>query len=131
MPPKLFSFTHFRKNASATPLVSHTFKTKDLKPFRFTHLQKKGGGSLRRAAAVIPSELEILAGDEGSQRFERREPQSANHLSPVYPEVGRTTNHESLCLSPLPSSLTNFASARPSVSALTSLLPANTLTSRT
>src|SRR5947209_14082282 len=44
MPPKLFSFTHFRKNASATPLVSHTFKTKDLKPFRFTHFQKKGGG---------------------------------------------------------------------------------------
>src|SRR2546425_11876017 len=27
MSPKLFSFTHFRKNASATPLVSHTFKT--------------------------------------------------------------------------------------------------------
>src|SRR5712691_4346777 len=44
MPPKLFSFTQFRKNASATPLVSHTFKTKDLKPFRFTHLQKKGWG---------------------------------------------------------------------------------------
>src|SRR6266568_9671354 len=43
MPPKLFSFTHFRKNASATPLVSHTFKTKDLKPFRFTHLQKNVG----------------------------------------------------------------------------------------
>src|SRR2546422_460869 len=39
-----FSFTHFRKNASATPLVSHTFKTKDLKPFRFTHFQKNGGG---------------------------------------------------------------------------------------
>src|SRR5437879_1382090 len=44
MSPKLFSFTHFRKNGSATPLESHTFKTKDLKPFRFTHLQKKGGG---------------------------------------------------------------------------------------
>ena len=44
MPPKLFSFTHFRKNASVTPLVSHTFKTKDLKPFRFIHFQKKGGG---------------------------------------------------------------------------------------
>src|SRR5947209_543985 len=44
MPPKLFSFTHFAKNASANPLVSHTFKTKDLKPFRFTHFQKKGGG---------------------------------------------------------------------------------------
>src|SRR5713226_6277849 len=27
MPPKLFSFTHFHRNASATPLVSHTFKT--------------------------------------------------------------------------------------------------------
>src|SRR5713226_6984258 len=40
---KPFRFTHFRKNASATPLVSHTFKTKDLKPFRFTHFQKKGG----------------------------------------------------------------------------------------
>src|SRR5712691_9780912 len=39
-----FSFTHFRKNASATPLVSHTFKTKDLKPFRFTHFQKNGRG---------------------------------------------------------------------------------------
>ena len=39
-----FRLTHFRKNASANPLVSHTFKTKDLKPFRFTHFQKKGGG---------------------------------------------------------------------------------------
>src|SRR5260370_16839710 len=113
MPPKLFSFTHFRKNASATPLVSHTFKTKDLKPFRFTHLQKKGGGSLRRAAVVIPSEPEILAGDEGSQRSERREPQSANHLSPVYPEVGRTTNPKSLCLSPLPPPLPTFPSPTP------------------
>ena len=42
--PNLFSFTHFPKNASATPLESHTFKTKDLKPFRFTHLQKVVGG---------------------------------------------------------------------------------------
>src|SRR5713226_372138 len=47
MPPKLFRFIHFAKNASATPLVSHTFKTKDLKPFRFTHFQKKGGGPFR------------------------------------------------------------------------------------
>src|SRR5216684_517059 len=39
-----FRFTYFRKNASASPLESHTFKTKDLKPFRFTHFQKKGGG---------------------------------------------------------------------------------------
>src|SRR5947209_18983123 len=41
---KSFSFTLLSKNASANPLVSHTFKTKDLKPFRFTHFQKKGGG---------------------------------------------------------------------------------------
>jgi hypothetical protein len=39
-----FRLIQFRKNASATPLESHTFKTKDLKPFRFTHFQKKGGG---------------------------------------------------------------------------------------
>ena len=45
-PPKLFRFTHFRKNASVTPLVSHSFKTKDLKPSRFTHLQKKVGGGV-------------------------------------------------------------------------------------
>src|SRR6266702_1193120 len=44
MRSKFFGMTHFRKNASASPFVSHTFKTKDLKPFRFTHLQKKGGG---------------------------------------------------------------------------------------
>jgi hypothetical protein len=43
MPPKAFSFTHFRKNASVTPLDSHTFKTKDLKPFRFIHFQKSVG----------------------------------------------------------------------------------------
>src|SRR6266702_4377800 len=41
---KPFRLIHFRKKTSATPLVSHSFKTKDLKPFRFTHFQKKGGG---------------------------------------------------------------------------------------
>src|SRR6266849_4195704 len=39
-----FRLIQFRKNASVSPLVSHSFKTKDLKPFRFTHFQKKGGG---------------------------------------------------------------------------------------
>src|SRR5713101_7338482 len=38
-----FRLIHFTKNVSATPLVSHTFKTKDLKPFRFIHFQKTGG----------------------------------------------------------------------------------------
>src|SRR5258708_6389025 len=85
---KSLSFTHFPKNASAIPLESHTFKTKDLKPFCFTHLQKSGGGCLRLATVVIPSEPAISAGDEGSQRSEGREPQPANHKSAV-------TNHES------------------------------------
>src|SRR5438309_9981903 len=44
-PCKPFRLIQFRKNASASPLVSHTFKTKDLKPFRFTHFQKKRGGT--------------------------------------------------------------------------------------
>ncbi len=131
MPPKLFSFTHFPKNASATPLVSHTFKTKDLKPFRFTHLQKSGGVSLRPATVVIPSEPPILAGDEGSQRSQSPEPQPANHRSPVYPEAGRATNHQSLCLSPLTSTLTNFPSASPLDSALTLKRPAKSFTSNT
>src|SRR5712691_11031975 len=39
-----FRLIQFRKNESVSPLVSHTFKTKDLKPFCFTHFQKKGGG---------------------------------------------------------------------------------------
>src|SRR6266852_579543 len=53
--PNSFRFTHFRKNASATPLVSHTFKTKDLKPFRFTHFQKKVGvGSFLECGGSTP-----------------------------------------------------------------------------
>src|SRR5712692_5197374 len=75
--PKLFSFTHFPKNTSATLLESHTFKTKDLKPFRFTHLQKSGGGSPHLATVVTPSEPAIFAGDEGSRRSESRGPQPA------------------------------------------------------
>src|SRR5713226_6370401 len=83
---KSLRFTHFPKNTSATPLESHTFKTKDLKPFRFTHFQKSGGGYPHLATVVIPlalrvaegSEPAIFAGDEGSRRSESREPQPAN-----------------------------------------------------
>src|SRR5712692_11185800 len=42
--PNSFRLIQFRKNVSANPLESHSFKTKDLKPFRFTHFQKKGRG---------------------------------------------------------------------------------------
>ena len=111
-----FRLMHFRKNASANPLVSHTFKTKDLKPFRFIHFQKKGRGSPHPANAVIPSEPAILAGDEGPQCSEGREPQSANHESPVYPEARRVTNHESLPLSALTSTLTKKGWGRDRIS---------------
>jgi len=121
---KSLSFTHFPKNASATPLESHTFKTKDLKPFRFTHLQKSGGGSPHLATVVIPSEPAIFAGDEGSQHSEDREPQPANHKSPV-------TNAELLRLSHLTSTLKNFASATPLDSALTLKRASKSFTSNT
>src|SRR5260370_40507828 len=57
-PPNSFRFTPFRKNASVTPLVSHTFKTKDLKPFRFTHFQKSGRG--RGCLGVSLSDFVLL-----------------------------------------------------------------------
>ncbi len=39
-----FRLTYIRKNASANPYGSHIYKTKDLKPFRITYLQKRMGG---------------------------------------------------------------------------------------
>ncbi len=60
--PNFFGMIHFRKNASANPLVSHTFKTKDLKPFRFIHFQKKVWGVPPPAGMVGPSRPATLAG---------------------------------------------------------------------
>src|SRR2546427_752481 len=87
MPPKLFSFTQFRKNTSATPLVSHTFKTKDLKPFRFIHFQKKGRGGVRAIGA----------------RRERR-----GVLSNLQPHISNLCSS----LSPLDSALTSKRAAK-------------------
>src|SRR5947209_19824639 len=39
-----FRITYIHKMAPANPYSSHISKTKDLKPFRITYLQKKGGG---------------------------------------------------------------------------------------
>src|SRR5229473_1390217 len=77
-----FRLIQFRKNAPANPLDSHTFKTKDLKPFRFTHFQKKVG-----CPPCFPPDAHLQ--------------------SPVYPEAGRVTNRKSLRLSPLISALTS------------------------
>ncbi len=41
MPAKLFPFTHFRKNTSATPLVSHTSKKTVGVPSEFTSHQSR------------------------------------------------------------------------------------------
>src|SRR5216684_2801578 len=91
---KLFSFTHFRKNASATPLVSHTFKTKDLKPFRFTHFQKKGGGWL--ALSNIQPQTSNLS------------PSLTDHPARmVVPSEHRESRDLSLYVSPLDSALTS------------------------
>jgi len=90
-----FRLIHFRKNASANPLVSHTFKTKDLKPFRFIHFQKKGGwlGPGHRCPArkrgVRVSDFQLLTSDLRSS------------------------------LTPLTSTLTKNASATPLTSTLT------------
>ena len=82
-----FRFTHFRENASANPLESHTFKTKDLKPFRFTHFQKKVGWT-----PCFPPDAHLQ--------------------SPVYPEAGRVTNQKSLRVTPLDATLTSERAAK-------------------
>src|SRR5712691_11191449 len=60
-----FRLIQFRKNASANPLESHTFKTKDLKPFRFTHFQKSGRGEGVYARQDANHELTLQ--DDGSR----------------------------------------------------------------
>src|SRR5712664_3724880 len=110
MPPKLFSFTQFRKNASATPLVSHTFKTKDLKPFRFTHFQKKGRGwvplsnlqphpsSLRSSLSPLDS---ALTSKRASKSFTSNTYEKHTQGEGVLPSLAssaslaRVTSHES------------------------------------
>src|SRR5260370_4141764 len=101
--PNSFRMTHFCKNASANPLDSHTFKTKDLKPFRITYLQKNGGvappfstghparpeNSWQRLVRSMPVAAAIIAGDSG---LSVQLPTSAlepprRHESPVYPEA--------------------------------------------
>ena len=112
-----FSFTHFRKNASATPLVSHTFKTKDLKPFRFTHFQKNGRGRVplvAQASACVGT---------------RYCPSSSRGDSACFGLS--TVDCQLSALSPLTSTLTKNASASPLDSALTSKRASNSFTSNT
>src|SRR6266581_9455889 len=89
-----FRLIQFRKNASVSPLVSHSFKTKDLKPFRFTHFQKKVGGGQRFLPGPIWSARAFLASPDSIGRgarvsnFEFRPTRSSASLA-------RVTSHES------------------------------------
>ncbi len=66
-----FRLIQFRKNASVSPLVSHSFKTKDLKPFRFTHFQKKAGGGKRFLRGPTCSGRAFLASPDSIGRSGR------------------------------------------------------------
>src|SRR6266849_3567018 len=109
-----FRLIQFRKNASANPLDSHTFKTKDLKPFRFTHFQKKGRGwvplSNIQPQTDHPTRMVVPS--------ERSEPRDL--LSSVCSP-----------LTPFASTLTKNASASPLDSALTSKRASKSFTSNT
>src|SRR5712691_7938596 len=79
-----FRITYIRKNASANPYGSHISKTKDLKPFRITYLQKKGTGEGgHQRSGVIPTERLPRAGEgqraEGSLRHANRAHQIKDH----------------------------------------------------
>src|SRR5947209_1887255 len=92
--PNSFRLIQFRKNASANPLVSHSFKTKDLKPFRFTHFQKKGGGT--PAFPLGTGLLRPLLGRISSSRFGRRTGILTEHRSRTTPlSFPRSEEHTS------------------------------------
>ena len=91
-----FRLIHFRKNASANPLDSHTFKTKDLKPFRFTHFQKKVGWT-----PCFPPDAHLQS------------PVTTHRSRALYASPDSIgTNHKSLRLSPLISALTSRRAAK-------------------
>ncbi len=73
---KPFRLIQFRKNVSATPLESHTFKTKDLKPFRFTHFQKKGGGPFRIHQSPVTNHESLPVSPLDSALTSKRAPKS-------------------------------------------------------
>src|SRR5260370_25179259 len=113
MLPKLFSFTHFTRNASANPLESHSFKTKDLKPFRFIHFQKKGGG--------LPLILSPPNGkcQANATLLSKSRPAETRHLLSPPNHGSQITNHQPLRITRLTSTLTKYPPASP----LTSTLP--------
>src|SRR5713101_1898511 len=75
MPPKLFSFIHFRKNASATPLVSHTFKT-TIRPGMVVlseHREPKDPSELSKAFRLIHFRKNASANPLESHTFKTKD----------------------------------------------------------
>jgi len=105
-PSNPFRITYIRKNAPANPYGSHIYKTKDLKSFRITYLQKKGGW--RGPGHRCP------ARKRGSYRVSN----SAFRISIVNFRLS-TVDCQLSALSPLTSTLTKNASATPLTSTLT------------
>src|SRR6266849_1157283 len=105
-PSNPFRITYIRKNAPANPYGSHIYKTKDLKSFRITYLQKKGGW--RGPGHRCP------ARKRGSHRVSN----SAFRISIVNFRLS-TVDCQLSALSPLTSTLTKNASATPLTSTLT------------
>jgi hypothetical protein len=101
-----FGITYICENASANPYRSHIYKTKDLKPFRITYLQKKGGwrgpGHRCPARKRAPYRISNFAFRISSLNF---------RLSTVDCQLS--------ALTPLTSTLTKNASATPLTSTLT------------
>ena len=107
--PNSFRLIQFRKNVSVTPFVSHSFKTKDLKPFRFTHFQKKGGGPFRIHQSPVTNHESLPVSPLDSALTSKRAPKS--FTCNTYKKGGegegcplrvrtRVTNHESPVTSP-------------------------------
>src|SRR5712691_4895377 len=93
--PNSFRITYIRKNASANPYGSHTSKTKDLKPFRITYLQKKGVGypcfPLSAASRSDRSRLSTLNCRLSTHGGSFTSPPSSTSFA----SSQRVTNHES------------------------------------
>ncbi len=102
----LFRITYIRKNATANPYGSHIYKTKDLKPFRITYLQKKGGGGVRAIGARRER--------RGSYRISN----FAFRISSLNFRLS-TVDCQLFALTPLTSTLMKNASATPLTSTLT------------
>src|SRR5260370_8412337 len=156
MPHNLFRFTHFRKNAPATPLVSHTFKTtirpgmvvlsehrepkdpsESCKPFRLIHFRKNVSASPLESHTFKTKDLKPFRFTHfqkkggGGVAFSNIQPQTDHPTRMVVPSERSESRAlpSNLCpsLTPLDSALTFFLSPIPLASTLPAFLLVNPL----